>query len=145
MKLNRHHIFLIGLITAFLFAGIHIFNFMIKSDFTKGILVSYYGNSPRIQIKVNDEIYIFTAQSDIHISHDEEIQVIYDKGNPENASVYTFAGFYMFYFYFLVVPMILYTAFIYSWFDKYDFVIVNFRKRKISRSREIMKRDQNSI
>ena len=46
---------------------------------------------------------------------------------------YTFIGFYMFYFYFLILPMVLYAAFIYSWFDKRDFVLVDFKKRKISK------------
>lgn len=141
MKLNRHHIYLIGIITGFLFAGIHIFNFMIKSEFTKGVLFSYDGNSPRIEIKVNNQVYIFTAQADIHIHPDEEVDVIYETNNPLNASVYSFTGFFLYYFFFLVVPIVVYTAFIYSWFDKYDFVIVNFKKRKISKSREIMKID----
>ncbi len=145
MKLNRHHIFLIGITTGFLFAGIHIFNFMIKSDFTKGVLVSYDGNSPRIQIKVDGKNYIFTGLSDISIAPGERIDVIYDTNDPKNASVYTFVGFYMFYFFFLILPMILFTAFIYSWFDSRDYVIVDFKKKKISKSREIIKSNQKSI
>lgn len=140
IRLNRHHIYLIGVITAFLFAGIHILNFYNKSDFTKGSLIAYDGNAPRILIKVNNTEYIFTGQSDLHLDPTEKIEVIYDKNNPTNASVYTFWGFYMFYFYFIIVPLVVFTAFIYSWFDKYDRVIVDFRKKKVSSSKELIRK-----
>ena len=141
MKLNRHHIFLIGLFTGLSFCGIHILNFHLKSDFAKGKLVAWEGGShtayPRIAFEVNNSIYEFMGESNLDFDDPKNIDVIYDKTDPENAAVYTFIGFYMFYFYFLILPMVLYAAFIYSWFDKRDFVLVDFKKRKISKSTEI--------
>lgn len=141
IRLNRHHIFFIGVITAFLFSGIHILNFYMKSDFTQGSIISYDGNAARILIKINDKEYIFTAQSDLHLDPAEKTDVIYDKKNPANASVYTFWGFYMFYLYFIIVPLILYTAFIYSWFDKFDYVTLHFKTKKISKSKELIRKN----
>lgn len=141
MKLNRHHIFLIGLFTGLAFCGIHILNFHLKSDFAKGKLVAWEGHYPRISFEVNSTIYEFMGESNLEFENSKEIDLIYDKTNPENAAVYTFIGFYMFYFYFLILPLVLFAAFIYSWFDKYDYVTINFKKRKISKSREIMKVD----
>lgn len=143
MKLNRHHIFLIGLFTGFAFCGIHILNFHLKSDFAKGNLVSWENamgtRYPRISFKLNDKTYEFMGESNIDLRGLETIDVIYDINNPENAAVYSFNGFYMGYFFYLIIPVMLYAAFIYSWFDKRDFVLVDLRKRKISKSTEMTK------
>jgi hypothetical protein len=144
MKLNRHHIFLIGLFTGFAFVGIHILNYHLKSDFAKGNLVAWVSdgfgtNSPKIKFTVNDKSYEFLGESNLKLKGMVVIDVIYDKNDPKNAAVYTFMGFYMRYFFFLIIPIMLYAAFIYSWFDKRDFVIVDFKKKKISKSTDIMK------
>lgn len=150
MKLNRHHIFLIGLFTGLAFVGIHILNFHMKSDFAKGKLISWESNgfrsqSPRIEFAVNGKKHDFIGESNIDLRGSKSIDIIYDKNDPENAAVYTFTGFYMRYFFFLIIPMMLYAAFIYSWFDKRDFVIVDFKKKKISKSRTLINPDQKSI
>lgn len=143
MKLNRNHIFLIGLFTGLAFCGIHILNFHLKSDFAKGKLVAWENalgtRYPRISFILNDKTYEFMGESNIDLRGLETIDVIYDINNPENAAVYSFNGFYMGYFFYLIIPVMLYAAFIYSWFDKRDFVIVDFKKRKISKSTGLTK------
>lgn len=139
IRLNRHHIFIAGVITAFLFVGIHILNFRLNSSFTEGKSVGGYGTYVVIAFKHNGKEIRFMTESKPDPEMRDHVKVIYSNDNPENAAVYTFLGFYMFYFYFTIIPLMLLAAFVYSWFDKHDFVTVNFRKMKVSKETAIEK------
>lgn len=145
IRLNRHYIFFIGVLAGFLFSGIHIYNFLKNSEFTKGKLVKWEGYNhssyPVIMFKANEKNYEFQGTSNLELNSKENIDVIYNKANPENAAVYSFVGFYLNYFLWLVIPIMLYAAFIYSWFDKYDYVTLNFKTKKISKSRELIRKN----
>lgn len=144
IKLNRNHIFLIGITTCFLFIGINILNYRMNSDFAKGKVITYrtsHNNNAVIAFNLNGKEIRFLSEASINKDDKNEVTVIYNKDNPENAAVYTFVGFYMFYFFFAIIPLMLFTAFIYSWFDKYDFVIVNFRKMKVNTETGLVKKE----
>ncbi len=85
----------------------------------------------------------FVSESKPDPENREHVKIIFKNNDPENAAVYTFFGFYMFYFYFTIIPLMLFGAFIYSWFDKYDFVIVNWRNKKVSKERLPVKANEN--
>lgn len=138
--LNRNHIFLIGLITALLFALIHILNFTVKSEITKGKVVAWYGPDPVVYFYDEGKMVQFTGESYMNVEVGDIVNVIYEEENPRNAAVFSFTGFFMRYFMFLILPMILFTAFVYSYFSRYDIITVNFKKdagQRISKNKRL--------
>jgi len=138
--LNRNHIFLIGLLTAFLFAGINILNFVIVSDFANGKVSAWYGNQPWVDFYLDGKLIQFAGEADTFVNLNGEVTVIYETSNPKNAAIFSFSGFFLRYFYFLVLPLLIFTAFIYSYFGRYDTVTVNFRKdaeQRISKNKRL--------
>ncbi len=138
--LNRNHIFLIGLITAFLFAGINILNFVIISEFTEGKVVGWDGNEPVVSFKLKGEIIQFTGEIDTNVDVGDNVNVLYEEAAPKNAAIFSFTGFFMPYFWYLVLPLLFFTAFIYSYFGRYDTVTVNFKKdagQRISKNKRL--------
>lgn len=135
IKLNRNHIFLIGLLVAFLFVGIHILNFELASNSANGEVVGYRDKKCVVAFYVNGEEIRFLSEPNLSYKVHDKVEVIYKINNPKNAAIYDFIGFYLNYFLYSIIPIMLFASFNYAWFDKYDFVIVNWRNRKISKER----------
>lgn len=138
--LNRNHIFLIGLTTAFAFAFIHILNFRIKSEFTEGKVSGWYGNDPIVYFTLDGKVIQFAGETNLDVDVGDKVSVIYEEANPKNAAVFSFTGFFMPYFMFLIMPLLFYTAFVYSYFGRNDTVTVNFKKdaeKRISKNKRL--------
>lgn len=135
IKLNRNHIFLLGLLVAFLFVGIHILNFELVSDSASGEVVGYRDKKCVVAFYVNGEEVRFLSEPNLSYKVHDKVEVIYKIKDPKNAAIYDFIGFYMNYFLYSIIPIMLFASFNYAYFDKYDFVLVNWRKRKVSKER----------
>jgi hypothetical protein len=61
------------------------------------------------------------------------VPVIYSASDLDNSYIYTFGGFYMTGILWMMVPMMLWTAFSLSFLDRTDKVVVSFRGIRVER------------
>ena len=139
MRLSRKHLYLLGIITILAFGGISFLNKVLESSITNGKIVAngYFvgkkGSTSQLHSLVEfnirgEKIQFLGKQLSYEVGQD--VKIIYPKENPQKAEIFSFLETYFPILVFSVLPLILWTAFVYSYFNKDTNIILRFWKRK---------------
>lgn len=87
--------------------------------------------APVVNFYYNSELIVFTAPRNIKIEPGSKVKVIYRKDNPYRAQLYNFYGYWLNAVIFTVLPIIIISAFVFTFVGKSDKVLFSFGKIKI--------------
>ena len=141
ISLNRKHLVLLSLDVVIIGLFLFRMNYLLGGSKTNGVVVDVvswsngsYRNrgtytAPIIKFSVKKLEYTFQGGTNIDLHPGAKIQVIYEDKNPNNASVYTFFGFW---FVPILCSAISYFVFIlpliFSFINKNEVLFINFDK-----------------
>lgn len=131
IELNRKKIYLLGVaaIVALLFASR--LDFIIGSSFTQGEVLDFEsGRSvkwPIVEFQHNNYIYTFEGVSNDDLEMNEKVKVIFKQDDPSDARVFSFVGFLLPPLLWSILPLVLWTAAVYSFLTKKTIIQVPFR------------------
>lgn len=129
MKLNRDQIYFVGIAIIIIFFFTNKIDFYLRGKITKGnILYNYTWNNngfkfrgshtnPIVQFSTDKYIVTFSGETDLNYEMSDTVDVIYLKSNIKKAKIYSLGGFWFQGFYWGLIPFIIYTASIYSFFE----------------------------
>ncbi|HNQ68669.1 MAG TPA: DUF3592 domain-containing protein [Bacteroidales bacterium] len=139
ISLNRSKILIIAIITVFAFLAINRIDRIRKSTITTGkvsgveIRKSKWNHgedrSALIQFEYNGDTIHFRGEQNVQYELEEEVRVVFQNDNPNNAKIYSFAGFWLAPLMYCIIPLWLLSALVLSLFDKSDKVIIKLGKR----------------
>lgn len=136
MKLSRLGVFLIGVIVIVsLFFIIRILTYR-NSEFTHGVVVC-----PIDSANNNDEIeytlYYYVGMKEYSVTKyeipdiaNQEVVVFYPKGHPEKGDIYTITHFWFVAALYMLLPLMIWFAFIFTWLKEKEGIEIEFIKRK---------------
>jgi len=138
MKLNRNHVFIIGVGIIILYIFINRYYFIFRSNFVKGEVVSIDNWSPQekyagpnsvpvVQFLVNNHKVIFKGEAGLGYKTGDTLDVIYLKSRITNAYIYSLKGFWIPGALWVgLFPLMLLIAAVYSFIESTDTVFVDF-------------------
>ncbi|NCC87907.1 MAG: hypothetical protein EOM05_08580 [Clostridia bacterium] len=87
--------------------------------------------APVINFYHDSELIVFTAPRNIKIEPGSKVKVIYRKSNPYKAQLYNFFGYWLNAVIFTLLPIIIVSAFVFTFVGKSDKVLFSFGKVKL--------------
>jgi hypothetical protein len=141
IDLNRSKIFFIGLLIIFIYILLNRVDYIISSNTTEGKVIykknwvagkggQYYSST--IKFSVDSKEITFMNTTDMSLELGETVSVIYKVNNPENAQVYSFAGFWLMPIPYCLIPLMILTAAVFSFLTSSDIIILSYKNRKFN-------------
>jgi hypothetical protein len=141
IKLYRNHLLVISMAIVGLFYTINRLNIIYNSDFTSGVVIGVkewakphskeiYQTAPVISFEYHKKKHIFTGE--INTTHEigEKLTIIIKNGNPKNARVYDFTGFWLNAALYCIIPILLLSAVILSFIGSERYILLSFGKKR---------------
>lgn len=147
MVFSRNKFYFIGLFIIFGFYLLNRVNFINKSDFAVGTVLvdkemelsftqqNDVSDEKVIEFSVNNKLYSFFSNDFEKINDKDTYRVIYDKKNPHNAYVFSFLGFWLSGLLYCLLPIMVWSAFVYSYISPKEHVFINLLKFKFKKVR----------
>ncbi len=140
MKLSRLWVFLIGLLFLLILFAINRVRVYNNSNFTHGVLVCPTESlDERHDVELTLYYYVgmkeFTVTKyDVPVEVNQIVMVRYPKDQPEKGTIYTVLDFWFVSALYLLLPLMLWFAFVFSWLDENGKVEVKFIRRMRQKS-----------
>ncbi|HOV10829.1 MAG TPA: DUF3592 domain-containing protein [Bacteroidales bacterium] len=139
ISINRKHLFWIGFTVIVLIALTNRLNFILKSNFTQGVVVSIKKLSvdgkidetntvPVIRFVANGNTFYFDALKNSHYKYGETVRVVYHKSNPAKAKIFGFEDFIYPVLLYCIVPIMILGAAVFSFIKPKDKLLINLKK-----------------
>jgi hypothetical protein len=153
IELNRNKVFYIGLSVIALFLLLNRLEYYFKSDITSGQVIKInnpYGRYSAPVIRFSTEKYVVTFEGvkNMDLKRGEQVKVIYNIKNPEEAEVYSFVGFVLTPLLYCIVPVILLFSAVFSFFSPTQMIAINsnklFKNEKIKSTSELFKKSTSN-
>ena len=110
------------------------FEFIFKSARTQGVVVGYADNgrvnAASIEFEVQSKFYYFEGQKNVEYDGGEKLPVIYLKEDPKQAYVFSFLGFWYTGLIVALIPLMLWCAFVLSFYRESDSISLRFFQNK---------------
>jgi hypothetical protein len=142
LSLNRKHLVLLSLDIIIIILFLYRMNYIIGGSKTNGDVVDFVSwssggyrskgsySAPIIQFTVNNIPYKFQGETNLDLQVGDTTPVIYEDSNPNNASVYSFFGFWFIpIFYCTIVYIVLILPLIFSFINKNEELILKIEKK----------------
>ncbi len=125
--LSRNSFYVIGLIIISFYYLLNKFEFIRKSSFASGNATS----DQEIQFSLNKKAIVFNSIQYLNFKYGEKVKVIYLTANPNKAYVFSFLGFWYEGLLITLIPLVLWSALVFSFFEQEDKLVWNlFGKKK---------------
>jgi hypothetical protein len=137
MKLNRHQLFVIGVILIMLCTAWYRIAFLRKAEITNGLCVAwdiiYYENNgvkktdkviPKIAYRVDGESFEISGVENQLFEKGSQVPVIYNKENYSEAFIYDFTGFWLYPVITAILLSLAWLVFSYGAFEKGNRLVI---------------------
>lgn len=144
ITLTRQKLFFNGVSILLVYLFISRVNFIMGSEVTTGVVTGKSSSAtvtrgihtvtivtPRVTFYAGSEKYVFYGEQDMPVMINQEVPVIYKKSNPAKARVYSLTGFWLPPLIWGIIPLMLFSAAIFSFMDPADNLIFKFGKEKL--------------
>jgi hypothetical protein len=138
MKLNRNHLYFIGIGMIVLYMVVNKLYFLARGSFADGEVISVktisssgrygsgYSKYPVVKFQTDDYEVTFTGEENLDYVIGDKVSVVYLSSDIEKAKVYSWGGFWMPGLFMGFFPFLILSAAMYSFFGKNDVIVVHF-------------------
>jgi hypothetical protein len=139
LRLNRTQIYISGIFVIFFYLILNRTLLILDSNITRGVVVNEikWGNgtagetegfftAPIVQFKAGKTKITFRAETNTDFHPGEVVEVLYKKNNINEATIYSFTAFWLSPLLYCLLPILIFTALIYSFLNPASIVVVDF-------------------
>ena len=134
LKLSRKKLLWIGTALISFYYLLNKFDFIFHSSAAQGVVVAFENNTrmsySTIQFESGKHFYFFSGEKNVEYNSGEILPVIYLKADPSNAYVFSFLGFWYKGLIFCLVPLMLWYAYVLSFYTEEDTIFLSFFSKK---------------
>lgn len=135
MKFTKMQFFFVGLL---LLGSVYLLGrcyFVLTSEKVNGRFVYYVAQEstegkliyPVIIYSIKDSTYQFMDREGSSYELNDELSLLVRNNNPDDTMLYTLSSFWLYPLFYLILPLLLWSAFVLSFIGKQDRVILQFR------------------
>jgi hypothetical protein len=151
IHLNKVQCFLSGVAIIFIFYFLNRAKIITGAEKVKGTFVFYVEDNdtaegklfyPVIEFKYKEKVYRFKGREGTSYELNQEIPVLLEHKDPDKPLVFTTGSFWLYPLFYLILPLIIWSAFSLSYVTKNEVVEINirypfFRKKKNNRIQKV--------
>ncbi|NCA79499.1 MAG: hypothetical protein EOM76_04840 [Sphingobacteriia bacterium] len=156
IKLYRNHLIFSLIILVIIFYFLNRFNIVFDSEFVNGIVVGQKEwtneqtkkieqTAPIIEYNYDGEQHVFIGEINTKHKQGSKVEIILKHCKTENASIYDFTGFWLNAALYCIIPLIVFSAIILTFFDRNKYLNIRFEKKRIFSRGKSIKSSNNEL